>query len=77
MAAKSNSFTTSPQVGADGGKRSFQKIDNHVAMVALYATWYNFAGINSAIRMSPRMAGGLERSLFDVGDSEADRGMGS
>lgn len=45
-----------------------KKIDNHVAMVALYTTWYNFARINSAVRMSPAMACGLERRLWDIGD---------
>ena len=45
-----------------------KKIDNHVAMVALYTTWYNFARINSDIRMSPAMACGLEQRLWDIGD---------
>jgi hypothetical protein len=37
-------------------------------MVALYTTWYNFARINSAVRMSPAMACGLEQRLWDIGD---------
>ncbi len=45
-----------------------KKIDNHVAMVALYTTFYNFARINSAVRMSPAMACGLEHRLWDIGD---------
>jgi hypothetical protein len=45
-----------------------KKIDNHVHMVALYTCWYNFARINSAVRMSPAMAAGLEQRLRDVGD---------
>lgn len=45
-----------------------KKIDNHVHMVALYTTWYNFARINSAVRMSPAMAARLETRLWDVGD---------
>jgi len=44
-----------------------KKIDNHVAMVALYTCWHNFARINSAVRMSPAMACGLER-LWDISD---------
>ena len=49
--------------------RPFQeKIDNHVHMVALYTCWYNFARINSAIRMSPAMAAGLETRLWDISD---------
>lgn len=45
-----------------------KKIDNHVAMVALYTTWYNFARVNSAVRMSPAMAAGLSQTLWDIGD---------
>jgi len=45
-----------------------KKIDNHVHMVALYTCWYNFARLNSAVRMSPAMACGLEQRLWDVGD---------
>lgn len=45
-----------------------KKIDNHVAMVALYTTFYNFARINSAVRMSPAMAAGLTARLWDIGD---------
>ena len=45
-----------------------KKIDNHVAMVAFYATWYTFARINSAVRMSPAMAARLTDRLWDIGD---------
>src|SRR4051812_5091806 len=45
-----------------------KKIDNHVHMVALYTTWYNFARINSAVRMSPAMAARLTDNLWDIGD---------
>jgi hypothetical protein len=45
-----------------------KKIDNHVHMVALYTTWYNFAQINSAVRMSPAMAARLETRLWDIGN---------
>jgi len=37
-------------------------------MVAFYTTWYNFAPINSAVRLSTAMAAGLEQRLWDVGD---------
>jgi hypothetical protein len=37
-------------------------------MVALYTTWYNFARINSAVRMSPAMAARLTETLWDIGD---------
>src|SRR5665213_452421 len=45
-----------------------KKLENHVHMVALYTTWYNFARINSAVRMSPAMAAGLETRLWDISD---------
>lgn len=37
-------------------------------MVALYTTWYNFARVNSTVRMSPTMACGLEQRLWDIAD---------
>ncbi len=43
-------------------------IENHVHMVALYTTWYNFAPINSAVRMSLAMAARLETRLWDIDD---------
>src|SRR5579859_3732018 len=45
-----------------------KKYINHVHMVALYTVWYNFARINSAVRMSPAMACGLTDRLWDVGE---------
>ena len=45
-----------------------KKLENHVHMVALYTTWYNFARINSAVRMSPAMAARLETRLWDIAD---------
>jgi hypothetical protein len=37
-------------------------------MVALYALWYNYARINSAVRMAPATAAGISDRLWDVGD---------
>ena len=37
-------------------------------MAALYTTWYNFARINSAVRMSPAMAARLTETLWDISD---------
>jgi hypothetical protein len=33
-----------------------------------YTCWYNFARMNSAVRMPPAMAYGLEQRLWDIGD---------
>lgn len=45
-----------------------KKAINHMHMVALYTTWYNWARINSAVKVSPAMACGLSATLWDVGD---------
>ncbi len=45
-----------------------KKLENHVHMVGLYTTWYNLVRINSAVRMSPAMAAGLEPRPWDVAD---------
>ena len=45
-----------------------KKLENHVHMVAPYTTWYNFARINSAVRISPAMAARLTDRLWHVGD---------
>ena len=45
-----------------------KKLENHVHSMALYATWYNFARVNSAVRMSPAMAARITDRLWDIGD---------
>ncbi len=45
-----------------------KKIENLVHSMALYATWYNFARTNQAVRMSPAMAAGLTDRLWDISD---------
>jgi hypothetical protein len=37
-------------------------------MVALYTVWYNFARINSAVRMAPAMAAGIAKSPWEMAD---------
>lgn len=37
-------------------------------MIALYTCWYNFALINSSVRMSPAMAARVTDRLWDIGD---------
>jgi len=36
-------------------------------MAVFESCWYNCARINSAVRMSPAMACGLEQRLWDIG----------
>ena len=45
-----------------------KKFKNHCHMVALYTVWYNFARINSAVRMAPAMAAGISDRLWDMTD---------
>ena len=45
-----------------------KKLANHVHMVSLYTVWYNYARINSAIRIAPAMAAGVSDRLWDVAD---------
>ena len=45
-----------------------KKFENHCHMVALYAVWYNFARINSAVKMAPAMAAGISDRLWDMAD---------
>ncbi len=45
-----------------------KKFVNHCHMIALYAVWYNFARINSAVRMAPAMAAGVSDRLWDMAD---------
>ncbi len=35
---------------------------------ALYTVWYNFARINSVVRMAPAMAAGISERLWDMVD---------
>jgi IS1 family transposase len=45
-----------------------KKVENHIHMVSLYTVWYNFARINSAVRMAPAMAAGLSEHLWEMDD---------
>lgn len=45
-----------------------KKLANHCHMVALYAVWYNFVRINSAVKMSPAMSAGIADRLWEISD---------
>jgi hypothetical protein len=45
-----------------------KKVANHCHALAIYFVWYNWARINSAVRMSPAMAAGLTDKLMDMAD---------
>lgn len=41
-----------------------KKLEYHCHMVALYPVWYNFARINSAVKMAPAMAADVSSQLW-------------
>jgi IS1 family transposase len=45
-----------------------KKFENHCHMVALYTVWYNYARINSAVKMAPAMAAGISPKLWEMSD---------
>lgn len=45
-----------------------KKLINHIHMIALYTTWYNWVRINTAIRVTPAMASGLTDKLWEIDD---------
>jgi hypothetical protein len=45
-----------------------KKVENHEHALALYFVWYNWARINSAVRMSPAIAAGLTDTLLSMAD---------
>jgi hypothetical protein len=45
-----------------------KKIQNHEAMVAIYAVHYNFARIHKTLRIAPSMAAGLSDHVWSLED---------
>jgi IS1 family transposase len=45
-----------------------KKIENHVAALAVYFMYYNFARIHQTLRVTPAMAAGVTNRLWDVSD---------
>jgi hypothetical protein len=45
-----------------------KKAINHLHMVSLYTTWYNWVRINSAVKMTPAMAAGISDRLREMDD---------
>lgn len=43
-----------------------KKMANHMAMVSLYTTFYNFCRIHTSLRVTPAMAAGLSAELRDM-----------
>src|ERR1700733_2446502 len=45
-----------------------KKFENHAAMVAIHAVYYNFARIHKTLRITPSMAAGLTESAWTLED---------
>src|ERR1017187_9024737 len=43
-----------------------KKIENHIAMVAIHAVYYNFARIHRTLRITPAMAAGLSDHVWSL-----------
>ena len=43
-----------------------KKIENHAAMAAIHAVYYNFARIHKTLRITPAMAAGLSDSVWSL-----------
>ena len=43
-----------------------KKLENHGHAFALYTVWYNFVRIHKTLRMSPAMAAGVSKTLWDM-----------
>ena len=45
-----------------------KKFENHMRMVALYTVWHNFIRIHKTLRVTPAMAAGLSKTVWDLED---------
>jgi hypothetical protein len=41
-----------------------QKIENHIATVAIHAVYYNFARVHKTLRITPAMGAGLSHHVW-------------
>ena len=44
-----------------------KKVENHARSVALFATYYNFVRIHKTLRVTPAMAAGVTKKLWEIG----------
>ncbi len=45
-----------------------KKVENHAHSMALFTTYYNFVRIHKRLRVTPAMAAGVSKRLWDVSD---------
>lgn len=55
--------------GAAPGANTFsKKIENHACAIALHAMFYNFVRIHQALKVTPAMAAGVTKRLWEMAD---------
>jgi hypothetical protein len=45
-----------------------KKVENHAHSVALFALYYNFVRVHKTLRMTPAMAAGVTKRLWEISD---------
>jgi hypothetical protein len=45
-----------------------KKFENHAHNIALFTTYYNFVRIHKTLRVTPAMAAGVSKTLWEIGD---------
>ncbi len=45
-----------------------KKVENHACAVALHAMYYNFVRIDQTLKISPAMAAGVSKRLWEMKD---------
>jgi hypothetical protein len=45
-----------------------KKLDNHIAMIALFHMHYNFVRIHQALRVTPAMEAGISQHVWSIRD---------
>jgi hypothetical protein len=43
-----------------------QKVENHMAAVALHYVWYNFARVHKMLRVTPPMEAGIADHVWSI-----------
>jgi IS1 family transposase len=46
----------------------FEKVENHAAAIALHTMYYNFVRIHQTLKVTPAMAAGVTKKLWEVSD---------
>ena len=45
-----------------------KKVENHAAAIALHTIYYNFVRIHQTLKVTPAMAAGVSKKLWEVSD---------